>query len=176
MQETWFDPWVGKNSWRREWQPTLIFSLENPTDRGAWRATVHGVTMSRTWLKWLKYFSIIANEGQFDQGHFGGKVTNTHILKNFKVGKKVVTTDAEPRKIIFQPESLNPWPNPYHIFTLSPNTGWTCSMYESLWRILWIEGNKIWFGGMKFSVGNKIIPPSVHHCIPSTPNSHKADA
>ena len=61
-------------------------------------------------------------------------------------------------------------------YSLSPNTGWTCSMYESLWRILWIEGNKIWFRGMKFSVGNKIIPPSVHHSIPSTPNSHKADA
>ena len=62
--------------------------------------------------------------------------------------------DAEPRKIIFQPESLHPWPNPYHIFTVSPNTGWICCMYESLWRILRIEGNKIWFGGMKFSVGN----------------------
>ena len=27
--------------------------LENPMDRGAWQATVHGVTKSRTWLKWL---------------------------------------------------------------------------------------------------------------------------
>ena len=27
--------------------------LENPTDRGAWWATVHGVTKSRTRLKWL---------------------------------------------------------------------------------------------------------------------------
>ena len=27
--------------------------LENPTDRGAWRATVHGVAKSWTWLKWL---------------------------------------------------------------------------------------------------------------------------
>ena len=24
MQETWFDPWVGKISWGREWLPTLI--------------------------------------------------------------------------------------------------------------------------------------------------------
>ena len=22
MQETWFDPWVRKIPWRREWQPT----------------------------------------------------------------------------------------------------------------------------------------------------------
>ena len=27
--------------------------LENPMDRGAWQATVHKVTKSWTWLKWL---------------------------------------------------------------------------------------------------------------------------
>ena len=27
--------------------------LENPMDRGAWRASIHGVTQSRTRLKWL---------------------------------------------------------------------------------------------------------------------------
>ena len=27
--------------------------LENPMDRVAWRATVHGVANSQTWLKWL---------------------------------------------------------------------------------------------------------------------------
>ena len=36
MQETW----VGKIPWRRAWQPTPGFL---PKDRGAWRATVHGV-------------------------------------------------------------------------------------------------------------------------------------
>ena len=25
MEETWFDPWVGKNPWRRAWQPTSVF-------------------------------------------------------------------------------------------------------------------------------------------------------
>ena len=25
MLETWFNPWVGKMSWRRKWQPTPIF-------------------------------------------------------------------------------------------------------------------------------------------------------
>ena len=25
MQETWFDPWVGKNTWRRERQPPPVF-------------------------------------------------------------------------------------------------------------------------------------------------------
>ena len=30
-----FDPWVGKIPWRREWQPTPVFLLENPMDGGA---------------------------------------------------------------------------------------------------------------------------------------------
>jgi len=30
-----FDPWVGKIPWRRAWQPTPVFLLENPMDRGA---------------------------------------------------------------------------------------------------------------------------------------------
>ena len=29
--------------WRRNWQPTPGCFLGKPTDRGAWRATVHGV-------------------------------------------------------------------------------------------------------------------------------------
>ena len=44
------DPWVGKMPWRRKWQPTPVFLVENPMDRGAWQATVHGVTQSRTRL------------------------------------------------------------------------------------------------------------------------------
>ena len=33
--------------------PLQCSCLENPRDRGAWWATVYGVTQSRTWLKWL---------------------------------------------------------------------------------------------------------------------------
>ena len=38
-----FDPWVRKIPWKRKWQPTPVFCLGNPMDRGAWWATVHGV-------------------------------------------------------------------------------------------------------------------------------------
>ena len=51
-----FDPWVGKNPWRRKWQPSPVFLPENPMERGAWRATVstvHRVAKSWTGLKWL---------------------------------------------------------------------------------------------------------------------------
>ena len=38
-----FDPWVRKIPWRRAWQPTPVFLLENPRDTGAWWVTVHSV-------------------------------------------------------------------------------------------------------------------------------------
>ncbi|XP_043308310.1 glutamine-dependent NAD(+) synthetase isoform X2 [Cervus canadensis] len=44
-----FDPWVSKIPRRRAWQPTPS-CLENLMDRGACRATVHGVAKSRTRL------------------------------------------------------------------------------------------------------------------------------
>ena len=43
-----FDPWVGKVPWRREWQPTPVFLPGDFHDRGAWWATVHGVTKNQT--------------------------------------------------------------------------------------------------------------------------------
>ena len=43
------DPWVGKIPWGRKCQPTP----ENPMDRGAWWAALHGVAKSRTRQKRL---------------------------------------------------------------------------------------------------------------------------
>ena len=37
--------------WRRKWQPTPVFLLENPRDGGAWWAAVYGVAQSQTRLK-----------------------------------------------------------------------------------------------------------------------------
>ena len=48
-----FNPWVGKIPWRRAQQQLQYSCLENPVDRGAWRATVLGVTKSQTRLKLL---------------------------------------------------------------------------------------------------------------------------
>ena len=48
MQEKWvWSVWVRKIPWRRKF---LSSCLKNSTDRGAWRATVHGVTKSQTRL------------------------------------------------------------------------------------------------------------------------------
>jgi len=38
-----FDPWVGRISWRRKWQPTAVFLPGKSLDRGVWWTTVHGV-------------------------------------------------------------------------------------------------------------------------------------
>ena len=46
-------PGLGKSSGGRHGNPQQYSCLENPMDRGAWRATVHGVSKSWTWLKWL---------------------------------------------------------------------------------------------------------------------------
>ena len=46
-----FDPWVRKTPWRRAWQPSPVFLLNNSMDRGVWQAVVHRVAKSRTWMK-----------------------------------------------------------------------------------------------------------------------------
>ena len=67
MQETQLDPWVGNIPWSREWQPTPVFCLENSIDRGAWRATVHGVAESDT-TKRLSLHFMHAHGTRLDTG------------------------------------------------------------------------------------------------------------
>ena len=44
---------------RRTWQPTPYSCLENPVDRGAWWAAVHGVAQSQTRLKRLSMHACV---------------------------------------------------------------------------------------------------------------------
>ena len=46
-RRTRFSPWVRKIPWRRKWQPLQYSCLENPMDRGAWRAIVHRIPRVR---------------------------------------------------------------------------------------------------------------------------------
>ena len=43
--------------------PLQYSCLENPMDRGAWLATVHGVTKSQTWLKQLSMHACTGDSG-----------------------------------------------------------------------------------------------------------------
>ena len=54
-----FNPWVGKIPWRRAWQPLLFLVWRIPMNRGAWLATVHGVTKGRAQLKRLSMHSCV---------------------------------------------------------------------------------------------------------------------
>ena len=50
VQETWFNPWVGKFPWRREWLPTSVFLPGEFRRQGSLAATVHGAAKSQTLL------------------------------------------------------------------------------------------------------------------------------
>ena len=81
LRRVWHD-WVTLLSlftfthWRRKWQPTPAFLLENPRDGGAWWAAVYGVAQSRTRLKRLSSSSsssfigsLTYEENNAHQGH-----------------------------------------------------------------------------------------------------------
>ena len=50
MQETCLIPELGRFPGEGNEYPLQYSCLENPMDRGAWWAIVHGVTKSQTWL------------------------------------------------------------------------------------------------------------------------------
>ena len=48
-EETWVQPLGGKDPLEESMAThSNILALENPMDRGAWRATIHGVANSQT--------------------------------------------------------------------------------------------------------------------------------
>ena len=81
-----FNPWVGKIPWRRKWQlipaflprkshrPLQYSYLGNPISRGAWWATVHGVT------KKLNMTQLLSNNNTRPGTHRLG--TTSHISKD----------------------------------------------------------------------------------------------
>ena len=46
-------PGIGGYPGEGNGNPPQYSCLENPLDRGAWQTSVHAVTSSQTWLKWL---------------------------------------------------------------------------------------------------------------------------
>ena len=65
MQETWVRSLDWKDPWRRKWQPTPISLPGKSHDGGAWWATVHGVTESRTRLSDFTFFHFLSREEIF---------------------------------------------------------------------------------------------------------------
>ena len=61
IRDMGLDPWVGKIPGEENGNLLQYFCLENPMDRAAWWATVHRVSKSWTWLKWLNKQAIYIN-------------------------------------------------------------------------------------------------------------------
>ena len=57
-QRCGFHPWVGRSPWGGHGNPLQYSCLENPMNKGAWRASVHTVVKNWTWMKWLHTLSI----------------------------------------------------------------------------------------------------------------------
>ena len=53
-------PGSGRSSGEGNGNPLQYSCLENSMNRGAWQATVHGVTKSRTQLSYFNFFSFLA--------------------------------------------------------------------------------------------------------------------
>ena len=65
-------PGSGRSPGEGNGNPLQYSCLENPTDGGAWKATVHGVAKSWTQLSYFTFTFMVSSLDQFNQ-HFWGK-------------------------------------------------------------------------------------------------------
>ena len=56
-RDTGLIPGSGRSPGKGHGNPLQYSCLENPVDRRAWQGTVHRVTKSRAWLKWLSMYT-----------------------------------------------------------------------------------------------------------------------
>ena len=66
-RDTGLIPGYGKSPGGGHGTPLHCSCLENPMDRGAWRATVHRITRSQTWLKQTHTLLKTETEKHFDE-------------------------------------------------------------------------------------------------------------
>ena len=94
-----FDPWLGRSPEEGNHNPLQYSCLENPMDRGAWRATVHRVTKSQTELRdftlhrWRLGIRHMTKSGKvrrqmLRKGWFGTLKTNCPFLVSLKYRRK----------------------------------------------------------------------------------------
>ena len=91
-----FNCWVRKIPWRRAWQPIPIFLPGGSHGQRSLAATVHRVTKSQTWLKWLRTSMHGVTDGLplvfqiFDDVSFSGTATGwlQWMICFFYIGKR----------------------------------------------------------------------------------------
>ena len=75
-------PGLGRSLRQGNGNPLQYSCLENPMDRGAWWATVPGVTKSGTWLRWLRTDSSLDHEESSEKGISDQSHTSRLQVKN----------------------------------------------------------------------------------------------
>ena len=89
--------------------------LENPMDRGAWRANVHGVTKNQTQLKPLSTHECEKRPGHWQEGNYWVSQKNFFLQKtqtnffgqhnekdnqNFKIDSWELATSGKPHQVL----------------------------------------------------------------------------
>ena len=87
MLETWIRSLGREDALEKEWQPLQYSCLGNPTDRGAWWATVPGVTKVRHYLAakpppppWCSKLVWPVNRCMSGEGHPSGPFTLSAVM------------------------------------------------------------------------------------------------
>ena len=84
VRDTGLSPPSGRSPGGGHRNPLEYSCLENPVDRGAWRATVHKVAKSQTQLKWLSTHACIYTHIHIHNTYVGDQKHNYISLKNFE--------------------------------------------------------------------------------------------
>ena len=98
-------PWM---SWEGHGNPHQYSRLENPMDRGAWRARVHGVPKNRTRLS---NFHFTGCPMKF-YSHSKPTWTCVVFWNNFQSVLAILPKMLLPYRLVFCPGSLGLWPFP----------------------------------------------------------------
>ena len=87
--------------------PLQYSCLENPMDRGAWRDTVHKVSKSQIWLKWLSTHVHWSWIDPFFSGAIPGSVKTNILMAHIEIQRKPLMALRWASKQIQFPQYLN---------------------------------------------------------------------
>ena len=148
-------PGLERSPGERNGNPLQYSCLENPTDRGAWQATVHAVAKSRTWLSdWVTlktffFFVLVIYFLSFGEIYQKGstkiyQITANESFYSFTWEDTSLTQQAQKglRKlkvltsIIFFNTMLNIY-QPFHVLLLFFVRIWSTDLYWTMMSTMW---------------------------------------
>ena len=75
-----FNPWVRKIPRRRKWQSSPVSCLENPMDRGVWRAIAYSIPRETDMTEWLNNKKAKQGVAAYTNIYLLHKVSVEHLL------------------------------------------------------------------------------------------------